>query len=78
MARKEPEVGAKIEHGAHQPLAVFAAGFRNLRNAIEHEHRRQRQLGIAGAEQFASRASQKLVIAETRMPVLHSPRVQVA
>jgi hypothetical protein len=59
-------------------LAVFAAGFRDLRNAIEHQHRRQRQLGIAGAEQFASRASQKLVIAETRVPVLHSPRVQIA
>src|SRR5436190_2062935 len=48
----------ELEHGADQALAVFAAGFRDLGDAVEHEHGRQRQLGVARAEEFAPRAGQ--------------------
>ena len=58
MAGKEPQVRLELEHGANQALAVFAAGFRDLGDAIEHEHGRQRELRIAGAEQLAARAGQ--------------------
>ena len=71
VAGEEPEVGLEIEHGAHQALAVFAAGFRDLGNAVEHQHRRQRQLGIAGPEQFAAAAGQQILVAEACAPVLH-------
>src|SRR5215831_9983820 len=58
MAGEEPQVRLELEHGADQAFAVFAAGFRDLGDAVEHEHRRQRQLGVARAEQFAPRAGQ--------------------
>src|SRR5262244_514067 len=58
VAGEEPQVRLELEHGAHQALAVLAAGFRDLGDAVEHEHGGQRQLGIAGAEEFASRAGQ--------------------
>src|SRR5689334_11509621 len=44
VAEEEPEVRLDIEFGTHHALAVLAARFRNLGNAIEHQHRRQRQL----------------------------------
>src|SRR5215468_6142233 len=58
MAGEEPKVRLELEHGADQALAILAAGFRDLGDAVEHEHGGQRQLGIAGAEEFASRAGQ--------------------
>ena len=58
-AEKYAELGFRCQvHGAHQALAVLAAGFRDLGDAVEHEHGGQRQLGIAGAEEFAPRAGQ--------------------
>ncbi len=45
---KEPEVRIDVEFGADQALAVFAAGLVNLGDAVEHQHRRQRQLRVAG------------------------------
>ena len=68
---KEPEVRLEVEHGAHQPFAVFAAGFRDLGDAVEHQHGREWQLGIARAEQFAPRACQKVIVSEAIAPVLH-------
>ena len=58
MAGEKPEIRLEFEHGADQSLAIFAACLRDLGNAVEHEHGRQRQLGIAGAEQFAPSAGQ--------------------
>jgi hypothetical protein len=58
VAGKEPEIGLEFQHGANQALAIFAAGLRDLRNAVEHQHRGERQLGIARAEQFSSPARQ--------------------
>jgi hypothetical protein len=58
MAGKEPEIGLELEHSADQAFAVFAPGFGDLRDAIEHQHGRKRQLGIAGTEQLAPRTGQ--------------------
>ena len=58
MAGEEPKVRLELEHGADQALAVLAAGLRDLGDAVEHEHGGQRQLGIAGAEEFPPRAGQ--------------------
>ena len=76
MAGEEPEVGLEIEHGAHQAFAVFAAGLGDLGDAVEHQHGRQRQLGIAGAEQFAAAAGQQVLVAEAAAPVRHSGPVR--
>src|ERR1700710_2311717 len=46
MAAEKPEIRLHIEFGADQAFAVFAAGLRNIRDAVEHQHRRQRQLRI--------------------------------
>ncbi len=64
MTGEKPEVRLEIEHRAHQPFAVFTAGFRDLGDAIEHQHWRQRQLGIARAEQLAPGARQKIIVSE--------------
>ena len=48
VAGKEPEIGLEIEHRADQSLAVFAARLGDFRNAVEHQHRRQRQLRALG------------------------------
>ena len=44
--------------------AVLAALLLDLRDAVEHQHRRERQLRVAGAEQFAPRACQKVLVIE--------------
>src|SRR5882724_7423725 len=44
MAGEKPKVGPHIEDGADQPLAILAACLRDLGNAVEHQHGRQRQL----------------------------------
>src|SRR5262245_61977141 len=58
VAWEEPQVRLKVEHGTNQALAVLAPGFCDLRNAIEHEHGRERQLGVARTEQLAARTRQ--------------------
>src|ERR1700730_7948107 len=59
VAREIPEIGLHIEHGAHQALAVLAPDLGDLGDTVEHEHGGQRQLGIAGPEQFAAAAGQE-------------------
>src|SRR5690606_21179735 len=51
MAGEEPEIGADVELGHDLALAVGAAILVDVRDAVEHEQRRQRQTGIARAEQ---------------------------
>src|SRR5687768_2478615 len=62
MAGKEPEVGTNVEFGANEALVEFAAALTDRRDAVEHQHRRVGELGIAGPEQLAPRASQQIVI----------------
>src|SRR4029077_6845188 len=70
MAREKPQVRLHIEYRADQALAVLAALFGDLRNAVEHEHRRQRQLGIPLAEQFPTGARQQVLEIEAHAPGL--------
>src|ERR1700730_12886558 len=46
MAREEPEVRLDVELGNRLALAMLAARLADLGDAIEHQHRRQRQLRI--------------------------------
>ena len=46
-------------------LATFLV---HMGDAVEHEHRRQRQLGVAGAEQFAPPAGEQVLIVELSPP----------
>src|SRR5690348_14120140 len=54
MAAEEPEVRLDVELGAHQALAEFTAGLADFGDAVEHQHRWQRQLGITRAEHLAA------------------------
>ena len=65
MAGEEPEVRLHLELGADQALAVLAAGLRDLGDAVEHQHRRQRQLRPFG-EQLAAAAGQQVLVLEAR------------
>src|SRR5579863_5920643 len=65
MAAEKPKVGFDVEFGAHNSFAVRAAGFADLRNPVEHQHRRQRQLGVSGPEQLAARAGEQILIFES-------------
>src|SRR5271154_7385616 len=71
MAIEEPKVGSDVELRAHFPLTVGPAGFRNLADPIEHQHRRQGQLRVARSEQFSATAGDEVLIAETRGPSNH-------
>src|SRR5438552_9385138 len=72
MATEEPKVRLHIELGANHALAVFAAGLGNFADAVEHQHRRQRQLRIAGAKQLAAAAGQQILVFVTAAPIQHS------
>src|SRR2546430_9940614 len=72
MATEEPKVRLHIELGANHPLAVFPAGLGNFADAVEHQHRRQRQLRIAGAKQLAAAAGQQILVFVTAAPIQHS------
>ena len=56
MTGEEPEVGFHVELGDDAAMTMLAARLLDLRDAVEHQHRRERQLRIAGAEQFAAGA----------------------
>src|SRR5215831_10415146 len=71
MAGEEPEIRLYIELGARHALAVLAALLGDLRDAVKHQHRRQRQLRPLG-KHLATAAGQELLIVEARRPVAHS------
>ena len=71
MAGKKPEIGLHIEFGDDLALAVLTAGIGNMGDAVEHQHRRQGQLRIAGPEQFAAGASQQVLVEKIRFPFRH-------
>src|SRR5262249_20566635 len=48
--------------GNHTAFTVLAAGFGYACNAVEHKHRRKRQLRISGSKQFAASASEQILI----------------
>ena len=72
MATEEPKVRLHVEFGADHPFAVFAAGLGNFADAVEHQHRRQRQLRIARTKQLAAAAGQQILIFVAAAPIQHS------
>src|SRR5208282_208742 len=70
VAGEEPQVGLEIEHRANQAFAVLAADCRDFGDAVEHQHRRQRQLRTFG-EKLAPPAGQQVLIVELRTALLH-------
>ena len=63
MAGKKPQVGADVQLGDDFAFAVFPAVVIDFQNAVEHQHIGQRQLRIAGAEHFGTRAGQQIFLA---------------
>lgn len=53
---KNQRSGLDVEFGADQALAMLATLFGDLDDAVEHQHRRQRELRIAQPEQFPTTA----------------------
>ena len=72
MAAEEPEVRIHIEFGANHALAEFSAGFGNFADAVEHQHRGQRQLRIPRAKHLAAPARQQILVFVTAAPIQHS------
>ena len=77
MTGEKPEVRLHLELGAGEAPAVFAALLGNFADALEHQHRRQRQLRAAG-KHFAASAGQQVLEFEARTPILHSDTVLAA
>src|SRR5262249_33017834 len=71
MAGEEPEIRFQVEGGARQAPAVLPAGLRDLRDPVEHQHRRQGQLRVARAEQFSSPAGEQILVLLAVAPLLH-------
>ncbi|MNL58378.1 hypothetical protein D3C87_1820080 [compost metagenome] len=65
MAGEIPVVWADIVFSADETLVEGAAGFGNFGDAVNHEHGRQRKLGISRAEQFAASAGKDLLVIVT-------------
>src|SRR5690606_16918874 len=72
MAREEPQIRPDVEFGTDESLAIFSTLLAHAGNAVEHQHGRRRQLGIARAEQFAPRACQQVFIIVARLSLRHS------
>ena len=62
MAGEEPQIGVQVELRDDLPLAMRAAGIVDPGDPVTHQHRRHRQLRIAGPEKLALRAGDKIVV----------------
>ena len=71
MTAEKPEVRLHVELGPDQALAIFPTGLGNFADAVEHQHRRQRQLCIARAKQLAAGACQQILVFVTAAPFEH-------
>ena len=72
MAGEEPEVGLATSSSATiWPLPCAPPVSVIVRDAVEHQHRRQRQLRVAGAEQLAAPAGQQILVVELVPPLCH-------
>ena len=64
MALEEPKVGANVQFRPQFAFSVGAALFADMRDAVQHQHVRARQLGVAFAEHLTARATQELLVGE--------------
>ena len=71
MTGEKPQVGLDVIFGADEALAEFAAIFANVGDTIEHQHRRQRQLGVALPKKLAAAAGQQVFLVKAVPPALH-------
>src|SRR5690606_15465576 len=60
VATEEPQVRVDVELSDDFALAVLAAGFADMNDAIDHQHVRGGQLRVPGAEQFAAAAGEQI------------------
>jgi hypothetical protein len=72
MAGKEPQVGRDVELGHDMALAVLAPVFRDVGDAVHHQHRRLGQLGVARPEQLSARAGKQVVAVEAGLGHRHA------
>jgi hypothetical protein len=81
VALEEPKRRVDVELGLDVALAELAAFRGDLRDAVEHQHRRQGQLGVARAEELAPPAGQQLFGIEAVLhaygPVAQGARVSI-
>src|SRR6185437_15366634 len=75
MAEEKPELRLHRELCTDHSLAVLAARLADFGDPIKHQHRRQRQLRIARAEQLATAASEQVFVFEAVPPRFHGRRV---
>src|ERR1700730_13335252 len=71
MAAKQPRVGSAAISSPSPALAIGAPLLGNIRNPVEHQKRRQRQLGIARAKQFPSAAGDEILLFAIGTPLVH-------
>ena len=69
MTTEKPQFGIDVELGHDRAFAMRPAGFGDFRNSVEHQHRRQRQLGVSGPEQFAATAGEEIFVSELGAPL---------
>src|SRR5690606_7998250 len=72
VAGEEPEVGLDVELRDDLALLEGAALFADMRDAIEHQHRRQRKLCVAWAEQLALATGDQVVKAVAVLFLAHT------
>ena len=77
MAFEEPQVRPDIQFGDDFSLAIGAAGVGNVVDPVEHQHGRQRKLGIARPEHIAMSAVDQFIIGEALKPVCFLSLVSV-
>jgi hypothetical protein len=64
VAGKIPVVGLHVIFGTNIALVEGTARFGNVGNAVHHQHRREGQLRIARAKQFAAAAGKDFLVVE--------------
>jgi hypothetical protein len=61
MTAKEPEPLLNIKFGSNEAFIEESPILTDGGNAIEHEHGRQRQLGVAGPEKLTMPTQQEII-----------------
>jgi hypothetical protein len=64
VATEEPQIGTHVELGDDLAATVLPTVVADVHDAVEHQHRRHRQLRVARPEQLPARASQQVGVAE--------------
>ncbi len=70
---KNQRSGLIDEFGAKEAFAVRPALLGDLRDAVEHQHRGQRQLGVSGPEQLAAAAGEQILEFKAGASFAHYP-----